>query len=132
MDHDAILAVVDEMFVALKNRDAETWERLMHPDGKWFIQQIGEGGSTQLHIDSTSDRIAALPTIDSGIEETYESPTITIDESIATFWAPFEVAMDGQRVACGTNSFQLIKVDGQWLVANIMFTQRTADCTAPP
>jgi len=126
----AIIATVDAMFEALKTRDTEAWKRLMHPGGAWFVQTIDGNGESDLTVDTTPARIEALATMDAGIDDAYASPRIDIDESIATFWAPYRATLDGELIGCGTDAFQLVKVDGEWLIANIMFTQRADDC--PP
>jgi hypothetical protein len=49
---------------------------------------------------------------------------VRIDRDIATVWAPLEFLIDGKIDHCGTDSFQLIRLDGKWLIANLTATVR--------
>lgn len=126
-DEAKILAVIDQMFEGLRNRDADAWRRLMHEDGQWFIQRRADGDDWHTESTSTIERIMALSAESATVDEAYESPIIMIHGTIATFWAPFKARVDGALVQCGVNSFQLVKQDGNWKIANIMYTAERCD-----
>lgn len=60
--------------------------------------------------------------------ERYWSPTVLVRGSIAIEWAPYEFWIDGQTSNCGVDTFDLVKVEGAWRVANAMWTVEPAAC----
>ena len=62
------------------------------------------------------------------LHEAYWSPTVLVRGSIAVVWAPYEFRIDGKTSHCGIDSFDFVKVDGRWLVANAMWTVEPDAC----
>jgi hypothetical protein len=60
-------------------------------------------------------------------QETIHEPVIRIDNDVAVVWAPFVLAVDGKPTSCGTDLFNLVRVDGKWLVAGVADTSHK-DC----
>ena len=124
-DEAAIRAVVDEVFQGLRDRDPEIWKRVMRPEGTWFVQRQDADGDWLTQIATTEQRTAELTQDTSFVDESNDAPIVLIHKSIAVFWAPYKVRVDGELVQCGQNSFQLLKDNGEWRMANIMFTAET-------
>ncbi|HEX5237170.1 MAG TPA: DUF4440 domain-containing protein, partial [Sphingomicrobium sp.] len=52
--------------------------------------------------------------------------------NLATAWSAYDgKAADGSFHERGINSFQLVKVDGKWLVASILWQEETPDFPLP-
>jgi len=53
---------------------------------------------------------------------------------LAVVWTPYEFWLDGKRSHCGIDTFNLVKVDGNWRVANAMWTIEPEGCASldPP
>jgi hypothetical protein len=62
------------------------------------------------------------------LRERYWSPTVLIRESIAVVWAPYEFWEDGKTSHCGVDVFDLIRVKGEWRIANSMWTVEPESC----
>jgi hypothetical protein len=60
--------------------------------------------------------------------ERYWSPTVHIRGGIAQVWAPYEFWIDGKTSHCGIDTFDMVKVDGRWRVANAMWTVEPDAC----
>lgn len=87
---------------------------------------LRDGKLTQLTLDNWIERVAKpSPT---QVNESIHDPVVRIDNDLAVVWAPFEVRVDGKLVSCGTDLFNLVRMDGKWLVASIAYNSRT-DCT---
>ena len=63
------------------------------------------------------------------IEERIHDPLVRIDHDLAVVWAPFEFLVDGKVDHCGTDLFNLVWMDGKWLIAGVADTGRK-DCPA--
>lgn len=125
----ALIAVVDEMFDGLRTRDQEIWNRVMRQDAVWHIQRVDETGAATLSTTTTPERIEALGRDTNVADETYSAPTVLIHGPLAVFWAPYQVAVDGEVAQCGVNAFQMLKIDGAWTVGNISYTAEP--CAVP-
>jgi len=66
------------------------------------------------------------------LTERYWSPTLLIDDHIAVFWAPYDFYIDGVFSHCGTDLFNLLKVDGMWKIGNNSWTVQKTGCTLHP
>ena len=66
------------------------------------------------------------------IERWTGEPTVLIRGPIAVVWGEYDFWMDGEFSHCGVDSIDLVKVDGQWKVANIMWTVERDNCPTAP
>ena len=85
----------------------------------------------QLTIEAFAERLstpspAAAKTT---IRESIHDPVIRIDNDLAVVWAPFDFTIDGKVDHCGTDLFNLMRIDGQWRVTSITWNSRK-DCPA--
>lgn len=69
------------------------------------------------------NQIATLP-LGSKIEERLLSMDVRIDQYIAQVWTPYAFYVNGTLSHCGTNAFQLAKIDDQWKIIHIVDTRR--------
>ena len=75
-----------------------------------FAERVGKPGTTQ-------------------IEERIHDPLIRIDNDLAVVWAPFGFLVDGKIDHCGADLFNLVRVDGRWMIASVADTG-TKTCSA--
>jgi len=61
-----------------------------------------------------------------------ETPTILIRGPIAVIWGEYEFWIDGEFSHCGVDSADLVKVSGEWKVANFMWTVEKENCPTAP
>lgn len=125
-----VQAAVDAFIAAINSGDATALDRLTHDDGAAFIQGHVKGREG-LHRRTNQDSVERMKASTSGNTERYWNPTIQVHRDIAHFWAPYSFDVDGKRTHCGVDSFSLIRVDGQWLLTNTMWTVEPPDrCAA--
>ncbi|MEO6915067.1 MAG: hypothetical protein ABI151_04935, partial [Chitinophagaceae bacterium] len=53
---------------------------------------------------------------------------IKTDGPLATAWTPYKFYFNGEFHHCGINSFQLVRVNGEWRVQYIIDTRRMEAC----
>lgn len=54
--------------------------------------------------------------------------TIKIDGPLAIVWTPYKFYFDGKFSHCGVNSFQLVRLNGQWKIQYLIDTRRKDPC----
>lgn len=110
-------------FDGMAKRDAAAIKANFLPGGT--LVAMRDGKPTQMTLEAFSERASRPGTTQ--VQERIHDPLVRIDNDLAVVWAPFEYLIDGKVNSCGTDMFNLVKVDGKWLVANLLYTGRK-DC----
>jgi hypothetical protein len=119
----AVLAPITAMFDGMAKRDAAAMKKPLLPGGGMVLMR--DGKPTQMTFDAFADLVAKPGKAQ--IEERIHDPLVRIDNDLAVVWAPFEFLVDGKVDHCGTDSFNLVRADGKWLIAGVADTGRK-DC----
>jgi hypothetical protein len=123
---EAVLAAAQALFDALHNRDSAAIVTLMTPHGRFVVP-------TDLGIrESSAEQMGAA--ISAGTEVLMErmwDPEVRIEGLTATVWTPYDFYRDGEFSHCGIDAFQLVKLNGQWKIASVMYTRQTEGCDSP-
>jgi hypothetical protein len=104
----------------MAKRDAEAITKPLLSGGTMVLMR--DGKPTRMTFEDFRDRVARPGT--THIEERIHHPLVRIDHDLAVVWAPFEFLVDGKVDHCGTDLFNLVRVDGKWLIASVADTGR--------
>ncbi|HTJ30615.1 MAG TPA: nuclear transport factor 2 family protein [Acidobacteriaceae bacterium] len=128
-EEDAVLAPINAIFNGMSHRDAAAIKAPAIPNAT--LNYFHDGKPAQLTIEAFADRISKPPatTPAPAIRETIHAPIIHIDNDLAVVWAPFDFTIDGKVDHCGTDLFNLMRIDNQWRVISITWNSRK-DCPA--
>lgn len=63
-------------------------------------------------------------------EERLGKATVLQHQGLAQVWVPYRFVLDGKTSHCGYNSFQLVRLEGEWRVNHLIDT-RTSNCEDP-
>jgi len=120
-----VLAPIHAMFDGMSKRDAVAIKAPALPGGTMVLMR--DGKPAQMTFEAFAERVSKpSPT---QIEERIRNPLIRIDNDLAVVWAPFDFLVDGKVDHCGTDLFNLVRVDGKWMIANVADTG-TKSCSA--
>jgi len=119
-EQQAVLAPVMALFDGMAKRDAEAIKKPLLTGGTMVLMR--DGKPTQMTFEAFADRVAKPGTTQ--IEERIHNPLVRIDHDLAMVWAPFEFLIDGKVDHCGTDLFNLVRTDGNWLIASVADTGR--------
>ena len=126
-EEQAVLAPVKAMFDGMAKRDAEAIKKPLLAGGTLVLMR--DGKPVRMTFEEFADRVTKPGS--TRIEERIHNPLVRIDHDLAVVWAPFEFLVDGKVDHCGTDLFNLVRTDGQWLIASVADTGRK-DCAATP
>jgi hypothetical protein len=118
----AVLAPIQALFDAFARHDKAAASQQLLPDGGASI--IRDGKILQFRLGTLVDRI---PPDTIKVEERIRHPLIRIDHEIAMVWAPYETLVNDKVDHCGTDLFNLIQVEGRWMIAGVADNSRH-DC----
>lgn len=123
----AVLAAIDGFFESMAARDAATFAALQTAEGMTYTQRFDEG-RWMLQRRSNQQLINALEEGNAAVAETYWEPTVMIRGPLAVVWAPYEFRRNGEVSHCGIDVFNMLKIDGRWVVGNAMWTVEPDAC----
>ena len=113
-----------------QKRDFDKMRSLFAPGAT--LKAIGPKG---LHGGSLEDYISRNSAIleKEGFTERELGRRVEVWGGLATAWSAYDGrTANGSFHERGINSFQLVKVDGKWLVASILWQEETPDNPLPP
>jgi hypothetical protein len=124
-EEDAVLAPIHAMFDGMAHRDAAAIKAPTMPSGTMVLMR--DGKPTVMTFEAFADRVGKPSK--AAIEERIHDPIVKIDNDLAVVWAPFDFYVDGKVDHCGTDLFNMAKIDGKWTIASVADTGRK-DCPA--
>src|SRR5579863_5783105 len=122
-EQQAVLAPITQLFEGMAKRDAATIKKPLLSGGTMVLMR--DGKPSQMTFEDFAERLGKPGTTQ--IEERIHDPLVRIDNDLAVVWAPFEFLVDGKVDHCGTDLFNLVRVDGTWIIASVADTGRK-DC----
>lgn len=124
---EAIKATVNKLFSAMKNADAAGVRDVFAPGA--ILQSVAkskEGVKVETYtITAFAETIATLGKGDADEQIVFE--TIRVDGDLAMVWAPYKFYYKGKFSHCGADSFQLVRIGGEWKIQYLIDTRRR-DC----
>jgi len=129
-EYASVMAVVLDWTTTMENGDLAGRKELTI-DGA-MIQRLvqQEDGSFQLNsrvrdIDPTQTNINVMV-------ERYWNEKLLIEDKLAVFMASYDFWINGKFSHCGTDVFDLVKIDSDWKLGNMMYTIQRTDCPSSP
>lgn len=124
-EEQTVLAPIQAMFDGMSKRDAAAIKAPTLPGGTMVLMR--DGKPTQMTFEAFAERVGKPGK--SQIEERIHNPLVRIDNDLAVVWAPFDFLVDGKIDHCGTDLFNLVRVDGRWMIASVADTG-TKSCSS--
>jgi Putative lumazine-binding len=130
-DEKAVKAVVVQLFDGMQKHDSTMIRACFHSSAR--MQSVGmnrKSGVVELNTENSIDgfvkSIGSLPAT-TQIEERVLNYEIRVDAEMATAWTPYELYVNGKKIHCGVDAFQLYKTDKGWKILTIADTRRKCE-----
>ena len=127
---DSVKTVINKMFTGMKSADAlllkscfadsmvlQTISRTK--EGKWVVKNEAPSG----FIDFVSKESPG------NADERITFDVVKVDGPLAIAWTPYRFYYKGQFSHCGVNSFQLVRLNGEWKIQYLIDTRRKEGCS---
>jgi hypothetical protein len=123
----AILAIIDRFMLAVADKDPAALNALRLEGGFNIVERPAPKGGTLV-----ARRVFTPPSGNRTVEyrERYWDPIVHVRGSIAVVWTPYEFWTDGKTSHCGIDVFDMMKDQGTWKIANMMWTVEPDACAA--
>jgi len=114
----AVLVPIQAMFDGMSKRDAAAIKAPTLAGGTMVLMR--DGKPSQMTFEAFAERVSQPGKTQ--IEERIHDPLVRVDNDLAVVWAPFDFLVDGKVDHCGTDLFDLVRVDGKWMIASVADT----------
>lgn len=127
---DSVKAAVNKLFTGMKEVNVEMMKSSF--TGNAVLQTIGrakESGGMVVTTEDVNGFAESIQKIAKGdADEQIVFETIKIDADLAIAWTPYKFYYKGKFSHCGVNSFQLVRLNGEWKIQYIIDTRRKDGC----
>ncbi len=128
-EREAVLAVVNRLFDAMRQGDSAMLRSAFHPEAQLATAVVRNGTPTVTFdaIDGFAQALGGKPAEQVWDERLYET-VVHIDGTLATVWTEYDFYLGDQFSHCGVDSFQLAKTAEGWKIFSIADTRRREGC----
>lgn len=126
---DSVKAAVNLLFEGMKNSDPAQLQSAFADSA--VLQTIinTKEGKVVIRNEAVRDFAVSISKLPKGAaDERIQFETIKIDGDLASVWTPYKFYYKGQFSHCGVDSYQLVRVNGQWKIQYLIDTRRKEKC----
>lgn len=126
---DSVKAAVNNLFTGMKNADAVLLKSTFADSA--ILQTIirNKEGKTIIQTEEVAgfvEQVSKMPK--DAADERITFDVLRIDGPLAIVWTPYKFYFNGKFSHCGVNSFQLVRINGNWKIQYLIDTRRRAGC----
>jgi ATP-dependent exoDNAse (exonuclease V) alpha subunit len=128
-EEEAVKKPIVALFDGMRKSDTTLLRSAFAPTS--ILQTIGRNkeGKTVIRTDDVNKFIEAVgKPQEQVLDERITFETIKIDGNLAIVWTPYQFYIGQTFSHCGVNSFQLVKLDGEWKIQYLIDTRRKEGC----
>jgi hypothetical protein len=128
-DNEKVKIPIKALFDGMRNNDTALIRSAFAPNA--ILQTITKNkeGQVSVRMDNLNDFVASITKAPKGsLDERIKYDDIKIDADLATAWTPYQFFYNSAFSHCGVNSFQLVRIDGQWKIQYLIDTRRKQGC----
>jgi len=123
----AIKSVINQFFEGLEKGDTALLKSSCTSEPVMQTYMADRDGKWQVFTEDFNEFVTFVgtPTKDK-YKEQIQLDAVLSEPSLASVWTPYKFYLNGKISHCGTNSFQLVKMDDGWKIQYILDTRRKA------
>lgn len=126
---DQVKAVINGLFTAMKNADSVAVEKAFATGAIMETIAKTKQQSDTIRSNTTAQFAGSIKRQPAGaLDERIEFGSILVDGNLAHVWTPYKFYYNGNFSHCGVNSFELVKLNGEWKIRYLIDTRRKESC----
>lgn len=126
---DSVKAAVNQMFTAMRNSDSAALVNSFSESAVLQTISRNKEGKTIVRTENISGFGSNISKLGKGdADERITFGAVYIDGALASVWTPYQFFFKGNFSHCGVNSFQLVRINGEWKIQYIIDTRRKDNC----
>jgi hypothetical protein len=125
---DSIKATINALFDGMKAADAKKIRGAFADSALLQTIQTSKEG-TKVRNEPLAAFVASVSKLAKGdADERVEFELIKIDGPLATVWTPYKFYYKGNFSHCGVDSYQMVRLNGEWKIQYLIDTRRKTGC----
>ena len=121
--------VITKLFDGMRSSDAEKLKSAFAPGATLQTISKDKEGQVMVRWEQVDSFIVQVTKPhDQVYDERITFDIIKIDDNLATVWTPYRFFVGEKFSHCGVNSFQLVKLQGEWKIQYLIDTRRKENC----
>lgn len=122
----AVLAVVAQLFDAMRSRDTASLAAVFDPSARFY----GVGRNGEVTVTMPASFVQSIASAPEGVvlDEVLHDTEVRVDGPLATVWTYYDFFAGGEFSHCGYDAMQLLKTDGAWKIVALADTRRREGC----
>lgn len=128
-EEKAVRATIDRFFQGMYKSDTALISSALSPTA--ILQTVAKNKEGKLEVrndDLQKFKASIAKPHEAAYDERIRFDMVKIDGELATAWTPYKFFVGDKFSHCGVNSFQLVKLDGEWKIQFIIDTRRKENC----
>ena len=128
-DAQAVLAVVNKLFDAMRTRDSAAARSVFAPNAVLLTAAAGPDGAPRIQEGNIADFVAALgrPSEQVWDERLYDT-VVHVDGNLASVWTGYDFFLGDRLSHCGVDAFVLARHTDGWKIVHLSDTRRREGC----
>lgn len=125
-DHDAVLAVVLQLFEGMRTRDEALLRGVWHRDARLLTAPSQPG--QELRETSIDAFVTGVLAGSAALDEVTFDEEVFVDGSLAVVWAPYNLFVNGAFQHCGVDAVHLVREMQSWTIVQLVDTRTQTGC----
>lgn len=124
-----VKSTINRFFEGMRKSDSTLIKSTLAPAAILQTVVQKKDGTTELRTEEMQEFITAVTQPHSEVyDERITYDVVKTDSALAIAWTPYKFYVGSTFSHCGTNSFQLVKLQGTWKIQYIIDTRRKEAC----
>ena len=124
-EEEAVKKIIGLLFDGMRKGDSSMVKAAFAPEPTLQTISTPPAGGTKVKTEALQRFLDAVGTPHTDVwDERIEYGRISIDGALASVWMPYQFYLGGKYSHCGVNSFQLVKLEGEWKIVYLIDTRR--------
>lgn len=126
---DSVKTSITQFFSAMKSADSPTLKKIFADSAILQSISFSNDGKTLIRNEPVPEFISYVGKQKAGAaDERITFDLVKTDGPLAIAWTPYKFYFNGEFHHCGINSFQLVRINGEWRIQYIIDTRRQVAC----
>lgn len=125
---DDPVAVVRQLFDAMRAHDTATVRNTFHPDARLMSVGLDRDGNPSIRTTPIDAFVRAIGGATALLDERISGVEVRRDDGLATVWASYAFYADSTFSHCGVDAFQLARTADGWKIIHVADTRRREPC----
>lgn len=128
-EEENVKTPIQALFDGMRKADTALMRSAFAPNAQ--LQTIAKNKEGQMIVRSENIEefiVSVAKAKEGALDERIKYDAIKIDADLASVWTPYQFYYNSAFSHCGVNSFQLVRLNGQWKIQYIIDTRRKQGC----